>query len=85
MEKWFQSDQLFLSKYLNSHASDFLRFTSLYKFGGIYLDLDVVAQQSFNSLTLNFAAAESINFTAVGAIGFDHDGIGHDILELCIK
>lgn len=84
-EEWLRSDQLFLSKYLHSHVADFLRFISLLKFGGIYLDLDVVVQQKFNSLPLNFAAAESVNFTAVGAIGFDHDGIGHDIVELCIK
>lgn len=85
MEQWFHSDQLFLSKYLNSHTSDFLRYTSMFRFGGIYLDLDVVVQQDFDSLPVNFAAAESMNFIAVGAMGFESNGIGHEIAELCTK
>lgn len=85
MEIWLRSDQLFESKYLISHTSDFMRYTSMLRFGGIYLDLDVVAQQSFDSMPLNFAAAESVNFVAVGAIGFEAHGIGHEVAELCAK
>lgn len=85
MEQWLKTDQLFLSQYLNSHTSDFLRYTSMFKFGGIYLDLDVVVQQNFDSLPPNFAAAESVHFTAIGAIGFESNGIGHEIAELCAE
>lgn len=85
MEEWFRTDELFLSKYLISHTSDFLRYTSMFKFGGIYLDLDVVVQQTLEMLPLNFAAAESKNFVAIGAIGFQPDDIGHEIAELCVK
>ncbi|XP_031634984.1 lactosylceramide 4-alpha-galactosyltransferase-like [Contarinia nasturtii] len=85
MEHWFQNDQLFLSQYLNSHTSDFLRYASMFKFGGIYLDLDVVVQRNFNELPSNFAAAESVRFVAVGAMGFQPNGIGHAIAELCVK
>lgn len=85
MYDFFKSDQLFLSKYLISHTSDFLRYTSMVKFGGIYLDLDVVVQESLESMPLNFAAAESKNFVAIGAIGFQSDGIGHEIAKLCTR
>lgn len=85
MELWFQTDQIFLSKYLNSHTSDFLRFISMYKFGGIYLDLDVIVQKNFNSLPKNFAAAQNAHFLAIGAIGFESNGIGHKIAELCAR
>lgn len=85
MEQWFYTDQLFLSQFLNSHTSDFLRFTSMFKFGGIYLDLDVVVQKPFNSLPTNFAAPESVYNVAVGTIGFESDGIGHEIAKLCTK
>lgn len=85
MEKWLKSDQLFLSQYLNSHTSDFLRYASMFKFGGIYLDLDVVVQRDFNLLPPNFAAAESVHFTATGAMGFEADGNGHEIAELCTE
>lgn len=85
MEDWLRTDQLFLSNYLVSHTSDFLRYTSMFKFGGIYLDLDVVVQQTLEMLPLNFAAAESVNFVAIGAFGFQPDDIGHEIAELCTK
>lgn len=85
MELWFQADQLFLSKYLNAHTSDMLRLISMYKFGGIYLDLDVIVQKDFNLLPENFAAAESAHFVANGAIGFKSNGIGHKIAELCAR
>lgn len=85
MHLLFSSGQLFLSNYLNSHTSDFLRYTSMFKFGGIYLDLDVVVLQSFESLPHNFVGAESTRFVGVGAMGFQYDGIGHEIADLCVK
>lgn len=85
LEDWFLSDELFLSKYLNSHVSDFLRYVSLYKFGGTYLDLDVVVQKTLENITTNYAGAESENFVAAGVISFENDGIGHEIAEMCIR
>lgn len=37
-----------------AHSSDVLRYTTLYKFGGIYLDLDVLVLKPLNDLS-NFA------------------------------
>lgn len=82
---WFRHDKIFHSQYLNSHVSDLLRYLSLYKFGGTYLDLDVVVQQNFNDIPSNYAGAESENFVAAGAINFDYNGIGHEIAELCVR
>lgn len=84
-ELWFQTSQLFLSKYLNSHTSDFLRYNSMYKFGGIHLDLDVVVQKDFSSLPSNFAAAESAYFVGSSVIGFESNGTGHEIAEFMRK
>lgn len=83
--KWLLDGQLFQSKYLNSHTSDFLRYLSLYKWGGTYLDLDVVVQQSFDQIPSNYAGAESDKFVAAGVLNFDHTGFGHDVAELCLK
>lgn len=57
----------------------------MFKYGGIYFDLDVVVQQSFDSLPLNFAAIESEKFVAVGGIGFQANGVGHEIADLCTR
>lgn len=110
LEDWFLSDALFQSQYLNSHVSDYLRYLSLYKFGGtylgnptkkiyhiskwlthtihqsnLYLDLDVVVQKTFENISANYAGAESQNFVAAGVINFDHDGIGHEIADMCVR
>ena len=42
LEDWYASGILRASKWPKSHMSDILRYLTLWKFGGIYLDLDVV-------------------------------------------
>lgn len=85
LEDWFLSDELFTSQYLNSHISDFLRYVTLYKFGGTYLDLDVVVQKTFENITANYAGAESDHAVAAGVLNFQHEGIGHEIADMCIR
>lgn len=82
---WINSGELFLSKYINSHTSDFLRYLSLYKWGGTYMDLDVVVQQNLDKIEPNYAGAESENFVAAGVLNFDHQHVGHEIAELCLR
>lgn len=42
LDEWYRSGILRTSNWPNSHASDILRYATLWKYGGIYLDLDVV-------------------------------------------
>lgn len=42
LEQWYRGGALRASRWPRSHASDVLRFLTLWKFGGTYLDLDVV-------------------------------------------
>lgn len=42
LQEWYELGQLRTSLWPRSHASDILRYLTLWKFGGIYLDLDVV-------------------------------------------
>ena len=42
LEEWYKGGALKASKWPRSHASDALRFLTLWKYGGTYLDLDVV-------------------------------------------
>lgn len=85
LEKLILNNELFMSQYLNSHVSDFLRYLTLYKYGGTYMDLDVVVQKNLDMLPPNYAGAESPNFVAAGVINLQHDDIGHEIAELCVK
>ena len=58
---------------------------SLYKWGGTYLDLDVILKKDLNEIEPNYAGAESENFVAAGILNFDHSGVGHEISEYCIR
>lgn len=82
---WLMRGDLFDSKYLISHTSDLLRYLSMYKFGGIYMDLDVVVQKSFENVEPNFTGAESSKEIAAGVMSFSHTGIGHKVAELCVR
>lgn len=85
LEDWIKTNKLFKSEYLISHTSDVLRFLSLYKYGGTYLDLDIIMLKSLNSQkSYNFASAESYYAVAVGIIHMEGKS-GHEIAEKCLK
>lgn len=58
---------------------------SLYKWGGTYLDLDVIVKESFDKIQPNYAGAESENFVAAGLINFDYTNAGHEMAEQCLR
>ncbi|XP_041674626.1 lactosylceramide 4-alpha-galactosyltransferase [Drosophila eugracilis] len=84
IEKWLKSGKLFKSKYLFSHVSDILRYITLYKYGGLYLDLDVVVQQNLEKMPPNFTGAESNNSLACGVMKMSFKGLGHQIATSCL-
>lgn len=65
------------SSFALSHASDVLRYLTLWRYGGIYLDLDVILIKSLEKLKPNFAGRESDHAVAAGVLSFSHDGDGH--------
>lgn len=81
---WMKTGDLFRSAFVNSHTSDILRYLSLWKYSGTYLDLDIVMLKPLNSLKPNYAGAESKNFVAAGIINLEGDE-GHMIADLCVK
>lgn len=58
---------------------------SMYKFGGIYMDLDVVVQKSFEHVEPNFTGAESNKQIAAGIMSFAPSGFGHHVAEMCVE
>ncbi|KAL5277610.1 hypothetical protein ACFFRR_002687 [Megaselia abdita] len=84
-EEWFKSGALFKSNFLTSHMSDLLRLITLWRWGGIYMDLDVVVKESFETIDLNFAGAESENVVNGAILSFESSGFGHYIVDLVLK
>ncbi|KAG7189715.1 hypothetical protein KM043_017383 [Ampulex compressa] len=84
LERWYASGALKKSRWPRSHMSDVLRYITLWKYGGIYLDLDVVVVKSLEGLT-NFAGAEDWENVAAGVIGFDVTGMGRQVANACLR
>lgn len=61
------------------------RYLTLWKYGGIYLDLDVVVLESLEKVTLNYAGCEFDRTAAAGVLSFAPDGNGHQWAEICIN
>lgn len=84
-EEWFKSEILFESHYVTAHVSDCMRLMTLWRWGGIYMDLDVIVKESFEDIPMNFAGAESPTLVANGVMSYESSGFGHFIVDLMLK
>ncbi|KAJ6647401.1 Lactosylceramide 4-alpha-galactosyltransferase [Pseudolycoriella hygida] len=84
-EKWMQTGTLFESSYLFEHMSDVLRYVTLYKFGGVFMDLDIVVQKNLDYLGENFAGDDSVDAIGCGVLHFDNDKLGRQIADNCLR
>lgn len=84
VEQFYKNGALFKSIYGVTHMSDFLRFLVLYKYGGIYLDLDVVVQKNLDGMPANFCGVERGSDLNVAVFGLQNK-IGHLISKLCLR
>src|SRR5207249_369988 len=57
-QRWYEKGDWNRSDFRVSHLSDGMRFTMLWKYGGIYSDLDEVALRSWSDLNENFVGIE---------------------------
>ncbi|KAH8402944.1 hypothetical protein KR222_000557 [Zaprionus bogoriensis] len=81
MEDFLKSSSLFESQFRTEHLSDLLRLLSLYRYGGIYLDMDVVVLRNLEYLPLNFVVAENSVLMGNAVIGVNYGGIGRKIIQ----
>lgn len=87
IEKLYRSKAIHRSKFVIVHMSDVLRLLTLWKYGGTYLDLDMMSITPLEQLPENYAGTEdkagySIN-NAI--INFGKVGIGHRIAQKCLQ
>ncbi|XP_064541159.1 lactosylceramide 4-alpha-galactosyltransferase-like [Drosophila montana] len=82
---WVKKGDLFTSSYLMYHLSDLLRLITLYRFGGVYLDMDVLQLRSLEDEPLNFAGAERSDSIGNSVISLEPNGFGHQLGELFLQ
>ncbi|RXG53206.1 Lactosylceramide 4-alpha-galactosyltransferase [Armadillidium vulgare] len=80
LKEWFLEEKWKLTKYSNMNFGDALRFLLLYKYGGIYLDMDVFVLKNLKKEE-NFAGLESQEKVNSAIMGFRK---GHPFLKDCI-
>lgn len=85
LEEFIKQGHLSQSKYQSTHTADVLRFLTLFKYGGIYLDLDVIVLKPLNSILPNFVSSENDDIVGSAIISFEKDGLGHEIANTCVK
>lgn len=82
LEAWAKTDELEKSEFVISHTSDALRYLTLWKFGGTYLDLDVIVAKPTD--LRNFACAESKSFMNSAVLNLDNKQ-GKDIASMFMQ
>jgi hypothetical protein len=89
MEDWYKKKEWLKSQFEIAHMSDYVRILSLYKSGGLYLDLDVLTLKPYDGTIFR-------NFLVYGSARMDHISngamhieFGHwiskEIMELLVK
>lgn len=82
LEEWYNKGVWQSSPYKVVHLSDYIRMLSLYKDGGLYMDLDVISIRPLGDLA-NFFALEDKNCSIVPNSVLHLDR-GHRFIELII-
>ncbi|CAH0701005.1 unnamed protein product [Spodoptera exigua] len=73
------------SSYPVEHTADILRILTLHKWGGVYLDTDIIVTRSLEHLPLNFIAEENYGDIASGVMAFGTDDVGRNVTGEVLK
>lgn len=76
LESFIKSGRLQSSKFIVSHTSDALRLLVLWKYGGHYLDSDVIVKKRLNLLPLNSACDDTCDTVNGAVLNLDHKKVG---------
>lgn len=84
MEDFLKTDKLKSSKYPLEHISDAARLVILWKYGGVYLDADVIVQRSFDSVPSNFICRQG-TFFGNSVIAFSPEIKSRKLIEVFME
>ncbi|XP_026324750.1 lactosylceramide 4-alpha-galactosyltransferase-like isoform X2 [Hyposmocoma kahamanoa] len=62
-----------------------IKYLALYKYGGIYLDLDVITVKSFDTLPANWVAKQDSEVYGNAAFALSRNGFGRTVAENIIR
>ncbi|CRL04650.1 CLUMA_CG017714, isoform A [Clunio marinus] len=85
-EEWINSEKIYNTSFIPNNISNFLRLFLLWKYGGTYLDLDVISLSSINTIGEdNFITVEEKSTLNNAIIRFDSMSTGHTLAETLLR
>lgn len=85
LEEMVKNKPFEASQWWVEHTSDVLRCLTLYKWGGVYLDTDILVAKSLAPLGHNWAVKEDKNLVNAAAIAISTDHFGRKLADAFIK
>lgn len=85
LQEFIRSGKLQNAKFVVSHTSDVLRLLMLWKYGGTYLDGDMIVQKPLDSVLPNYACDETCNALNGAILNLDQSESGHGLAEIFMK
>lgn len=85
LEGFIKSDRLHSSEFIVSHTSDVLRLLLMWKYGGTYLDTDVIVRKRLDSVGSNFVCNDVANTVNGAVMNFENNKTSRVIVEEFMK
>lgn len=84
-QDFFTSDALDSSLYPVHHTTEILQYLTLHKWGGVYLDTNMMVSKPFDNLPLNWIARENADELGTAAMALTKDNIGGLISKAAVE
>lgn len=84
-EGWFRGETIFRSDFLSTHLSELLRLVTLWRYGGIYLNLDVLVLNDLYYFPPNTIGALDNSTVGNAVINIDDSAESHRIITTILK
>lgn len=83
LQAFVQSEAMHSSIYLVEHRSDLLRVLTLWKFGGVYMDLDMISLKPIPLINF-FSADPDVIILNNGIIGIQSKDVAERIIHMFV-
>ncbi|KAL5279475.1 hypothetical protein ACFFRR_003846 [Megaselia abdita] len=82
---WFRGESIFRSDFLTTHLSEFMRLVTLWRYGGIYVNLDVLVLDDLYYFPPNTIGALDNSTVGNAVINVDDGGESHNVVATILK
>lgn len=83
--KLYNSKEINRSPYAFKQTNDMLRLLTLWKYGGTFLDMDVISRKGLKNIGTNYVGTGSDETIHTAVMSFDKNGVGHKFLGDCLR